>query len=1075
MAHLFFYYLKQYISLYWIGNHMSKPRAALNLLPQGLYERLVSSDETREIDAMVTANRAWVSTPSTAQRREHLIDELAARLPELLDAVAGTTDGNTDQARAELKLIAHLLREARLKQDQDAAVVAPAEPLRMLHALHAPNIIPIMPETGLRRPWIFTSARSDPSLLNELRAELANVDRVDILVSFITWSGVRKLLDVLTAATTLDANNRPQTSIRILTTTYIGATEVRAVDALAALPGVELRISLDGRRNRLHAKAWMFHRLSGFGTAFVGSANLSEAALIGGIEWTVKFTEARDAGLYQSACANFETLWNDGEFQSYDPNDASQRQALTIALQEQRRLPSKGGTSAEPIAIHTWFDLRPKPYQLEMLERLAAERYHGRRRNLVVAATGTGKTVVAAFDYERQVRESGSPPRLLFIAHRIQILKQALATFRQVLRDPSFGELLDGENNPSQFAHLFATIATVHSRGLADQLGADYWRIVIVDEAHHLPAASFDKFIQAVKPAILLGLTATPERTDGKSLNTYFDCRPDGSPAVSLRLWDALDQQLLAPFEYYATADETDLMQIKWNRPEEQQQLDTLISSNVVRGRLVINTLRRYVSDLDRLQGIVFCVSVAHAKFMATWLAQSGLPSCSLTGANSTEQRDQAIRDLRTGTIKLICTCDLFNEGVDIPEINTLLLLRPTQSPVVFQQQIGRGLRLADGKDSCLVLDFVGMMSQEFRFDTLFRSITGQTRAQLKHSVEHGFGSLPTGCHIQFDRVARERVLSGLRRALKLNAVRLRQELAAWAAQRGDQPVTLKRFLLDSELDISDIYAGNRSWTGYKRELNLPVPAPGPREAELGRRVGAILHANDPNALDAWTSVLSTGGIDASRVQMLAYQVLHQSADVMNPAGFSGLMAQHPALRDEMLEVVDWLKDQTIVERRHLPGVPASWPLTLHARYQRREIQTAAGHLTASARPQFREGCLPLVKEKIELMFVTLDKREGFGDRVQYHDYAVSPELFHWQTQNMASARNATGLRYLDSADNGWSFQLFVREDADSAFVTLGPVVLKSHEGDRPISIVWQLMYPMPAEVFRRFSVLRGM
>jgi superfamily II DNA or RNA helicase/HKD family nuclease len=893
-------------------------------------------------------------------------------------------------------------------------------------------------------------------------------------VSFITWSGVRKIFDILKSATALDANGNPRTRLRFLTTTYIGATEARAVNALAQLPGVEVRVSLDGRRNRLHAKAWMFHRLTGFGTAYVGSANLSEAALVGGIEWTVKFTQAKDPDLYMAACANFEALWNDGEFQPYDPSDELQRVALENALREQRRKPGQSEHSSEPIALHTWFDLKPKPYQVEMLDRLASERRHGRQRNLVVAATGTGKTVVAAFDYERLSRDAGAPPRLLFIAHRIQILKQAIATFRQVMRDPSFGELMDGDNEPTQYEHLFATITTVHRRGLATKLGADYWHVVIVDEAHHLPATTFDQFISSIKPAILLGLTATPERADGKSLNPYFDCRHDGSPAVSLRLWDALDQQLLTPFEYYATADETDLRQIKWNRPEELSQLDSLISSNTARSALVTNALRQYVSELSQLKGIAFCVSVAHAQFMADWFEKTGLPACSLTGKNTPQQRDSAIQDLRTGKVKLICTCDLFNEGVDIPEINTLLLLRPTQSPVVFQQQIGRGLRLADRKESCLILDFVGLYGEEFRFDVLLRSITGQTRKQLKDAVENGFGHLPAGCHIQFDRVARERILTSLRKSLLLNATRIRQELAVWASQRGGQPLTLSSFLRDNDFDINDLYANNRSWTSYKRDINLPVAASGPREDELTRRMGAMLHVNDPCALDAWTTVLSTGEIDERRVQMLAYQVLHRQDECISPAEFSALIRQHPAVQQEMLELFDWLQEETLIEKTPIADIPPDWPLTLHARYSRREIQTAVGHLTARKRPQFREGCLPLADEQIELLFVTLDKREGFGDRVQYHDYAISPDRFHWQTQNMAGVRNATGRRYLDSGTNGWRFQLFVREDADSAYIALGPVTLEAHEGDRPISIVWKLKIPMPAEVFRRFSVLRS-
>jgi len=298
-----------------MNSHESKSK----LLPQGLYERLVYADEVDQLQALADTHCALVDQPTQTQRREHLIHEVSSRLPELLDIVANATEGRIEQARAELKLIAHLIREARLNANDGSELRALADPLRLLLALHPPNAVPSIPLTGLRRPWLFTSARSDPSLLGELRAELGAVDHVDILVSFITWSGVRKLIDVLRMATALDAQGLPRTRFRILTTTYIGATEARAVDALAELPGVELRISLDGRRTRLHAKAWIFHRRTGFGTAFVGSANLSESALIGGIEWTVKFTEAADSDLFSAAAAHFETLWNDGDFNCTTP------------------------------------------------------------------------------------------------------------------------------------------------------------------------------------------------------------------------------------------------------------------------------------------------------------------------------------------------------------------------------------------------------------------------------------------------------------------------------------------------------------------------------------------------------------------------------------------------------------------------------------------------------------------------------------------------------------------------------------------------------------------------------------
>ena len=960
-------------------------------LPKGLYDRLIYEDEVGEIASLLGQHRALVAAPTVHQRREQFIAELVQHLPELLDvASAGQADAS-EKAKAEIDLIRQLLIQLRAGEPEGRLLAVPP---RLLKSVHAPHADVSMPATGLRHPWLFTSARADPSLLNELRAELRAVDRVDILVSFITWSGVRKLLDVLEQVTALDAHGNPKTRFRILTTTYIGATEVRAVDAFAKLPGVELRISLDGRRTRLHAKAWIFHRVTNFGTAFVGSANLSESALIGGIEWTVKFAQASDSPLFSAAVASFETLWNDREFQPYDPHNDLHREALAHALTRERgRGGNRAASSGTVVALQTWFDLRPKSYQQEMLDQLAAERRLGRRRNLVVAATGTGKTVVAAFDYLRLRGEEGVAPRLLFIAHRSQILVQALSTFRQVLRDPAFGELLDGDNTPSQCEHIFATINTVHSRRLVGQLGSHFWRMVIVDEAHHLPATTFDQFINAVRPHYLLGLTATPERSDGQSLTHYFDSRPDGSPAVSLRLWDALDQQLLTPFEYYATADDTDMTTVEWGRGSEVAQLSNIVTGNTVRAGTVVHTLQTYVADLNALKGLAFCVSVAHANFMADFFNRSGLPSVALTGTDSQKARTAAVQKLSRGELKMICSCDVFNEGVDIPDANAILLLRPTQSPVIFQQQIGRGLRLTRGKDTCLVLDFVGLYSNQFRFDVLLRSITGNSRRQIADAVANGFSTLPAGVHIQFDRVARDRVLDNLKQALNLNVIRLCAELASWAALQNGATLQLRNFLKDSQLELSDIYTGGanaRSWTSLKRRVNLELAPLGEREADLIRRIYSLLHANDPVLIAAWQVALAGGQVDERRVQMLAYQLLPTRTELVSPVAFLALVSANLTAHAELREVMGILQERSLLAPLVLGGAPHSWTLVLHGRYSRSEILSAVCYQTPTARPLSDSGCLPLAEEKIELRFVTLDKSEGFQERVQYKDYATA-------------------------------------------------------------------------------------
>ena len=910
---------------------------------------------------------------------------------------------------------------------------------------------------------------------------MASSDRVDILVSFITVSGVRQLQDVLQQITAKSGQQRgpAATRLRILTTTYTGATEARALDELARLPGCEVRVSLDGRRTRLHAKAWLFQRQTGFGSAYVGSANLSGAALTGGLEWTVKLTQRAQEALFARAVAHFETLWADSEFQRYDPDNVDHRQALATALRRESFI-------GEATATIGFFDLQPKTYQQEMLEQLTVERSHGRSRNLVVAATGTGKTVVAAFDYRNTCRVEGGHPRLLFVAHREELLRQAMRTYREVLRDPEFGELLTGSHQPERQGHLFATIDSVISRDLVATLGADYWHTVVVDECHRLAADRFDSFVTAIRPRVLLGLTATPERSDGRPITPYFDARADGSPAVELRLWHALDLQLLAPFEYYACDDATDFSAVPWDKPGEREAVDKLVTGNDVRARLVVNEWRRLTSDALRSRAIVFCVSVAHAEFMTTWLNRAGLPAACVVGTTASDERRRAPQRLLSGELCALVTVDLYNEGVDLPMVDTLLLLRPTQSPVLFQQQIGRGLRLAPGKESCLVLDFVGQHRTEFRFDRLLSSLTGLSRRKLVDGVESGFGSVPPGCHIHLQRQTREQVLQGLRALTSQNWRRLKTELQTYAALKGRDSVRLADFLHDQALELEDVYRagtgqGRSGWTTLQRDAGLIVAEPGPEEAYFSRRFGDLLHVDDPQRLDLMAEVGARQGPpealdarDALGVQMLAYQIDGRHEQAAGHEAFTARLQRHAAIAAELVELSGLLKARSHLGAHTVPGLEDT-PLCLHAAYGAREVLTAVGWLTASRRAPFQAGVLPLTSRKTELLFVTLDKSEGYHDRIAYRDYAISAERFHWQTQNSAGPDTPSGRRYVESATNGWQFQLFVRPRKGEAYRACGRVSLESTHGNRPMSIVWKFEVSLPARLFREFSVLRGM
>ncbi len=1054
----------------------SAPSSPLAL---GYYQLPLSVGMAAAIDLLPADIARHLATPGSIPLGPLLADKIREHAQRLIEAAKGDT--NEECGQAQLRLASTLLAALDAHDPDTSGADATSFSTRgVLTALLPTAAGATPPETGLCQPWLFTASKGSPSLLSELRRELSDCDSVDILVSFITLSGVRRLEDALEQLAKNPRGGRPPVPVRILTTTYTGATEQAALDRLAALPNTRIRISLDGRRTRLHAKAWIFQRSTGFGSAFIGSANLSAAALLGGLEWTVKLTQAGQSDTFEKARAHFETLWNDREFESYDPTNQDHRDALGQALRRESGA-SKGGGAP---ALFTFFELTPKTYQQEFLEQLAHERAHGRCRNLLVAATGTGKTMIAAFDYRAQCAAAapGARPRLLFVAHRQEILQQSLATYRAVLRDQSFGELLFGGHTPASTDHLFATIQSTLSTGLLETHPPTHWDIVVIDECHHLAAASFTRFVTRVQPRLLLGLTATPERGDGESIARFFDSRPDGTPSCELRLWQALDLQLLSPFEYHVADDPCDYAGVPWNRSGESAALDTLVSGNQLRAQAVIDAWVRLSGDPRRCRALAFCVNVAHAEFMAAAFNAAGIPAACLHGGTGDNERLAAPQRLRAGTLSVITTCELYNEGVDLPFVDTLLLLRPTQSPVIFQQQIGRGLRLHEGKTACLILDFVGNTDEDFRYDRLYGGLFGMTRRQLIEAIENDFSHLPAGCVVRFTKRSREQVLSRLR-LLGTNRWRnLCRELASYCILAKTQEPRLVDFLRDQGISPSDIYreTSPAGWAALKRGAGLPMPPEAPEEAYLGKRLCSLLHI-DSDAQIAVLAKLAGEALDQESLtseegllaQMITYQVDGTTSQVGSWRRFRERLEHAPAILAELRELAAWLEAKSITTDRPIPGME-DLPLRLHAHYDQREILTAVGWLTADKRIPFQAGVLGLPSRKTELLLVTLDKTDALHAAVAYHDYALAPDRFHWQSQNSAAPTTEAGCRYLESTTNGWSFQLFVRPRKGDPYCALGPVTLLSSEGARPMSITWQLAVPMPAAHFAQYSVLRA-
>ena len=1022
---------------------------------RGLYETLITEaleEQLGALDNRLEARRSELHEAEAADRLALHLSRLVERAIASLDKSERVAQG-TALARQLVNVIVEATAASTLGTERP---VLPADVLRSVvgklpdgrsEAIPTP-LIPLLDTT------LLTNAPGEPRVGNQVLAEIHSADRIDVVMAFIRRSGIAPMVEALRVHC---AAGR---AVRVLTTTYTGSTEARALDDLREL-GADVRVSYDETRTRLHAKAWLFHRRSGFSTAYIGSSNLTHSAQVSGLEWNIRASSARNPSVVDKVAAVFETYWQGGDFVPYE-----REQFLA-------RTSAAGGRTMEftlsPIEI------RPEPFQERLLEQIALARSRGHHRNLLVSATGTGKTVMAALDYAR-LREELPRARLLFVAHREEILTQTVATFRHALRDHSFGELWVGRERPRLFEHVFASIQSLHASGL-ESLEPDHFDVVIVDEFHHAAASSYRGLLDHVRPVELLGLTATPERSDGLPVLDWFE----GRIAAELRLWDAVDQHRLVPFAYYGVHDGLDLRDIPWRRGRgyDVDSLSNLFTSNDAWARLVLKELDRRVDDLARMRALGFCVSVEHARFMARVFREAGISATAIWADTPDGERRQALKDLAERRVKVVFSVDLFNEGVDVPTVDTLLMLRPTDSPTLFLQQLGRGLRRHPSKTICTVLDFIGHHRAEFRFDRRLRALLGGHRSEVAEQVEQGFPFLPAGCHMELDRVASEIVLASIRGAVPSRWSAKVEELRSLV--RGGAGMSMSSFLEKSGLELEDIYAGDKSWSDLCEDAGVSVRSAGPHEPALRRACGRLLHVDDQRRIDAYRRILQTevppelsslSASDQCLLRMIVApfvdKVVSKSATLEDGCA---LLWAHPQVRSEILALMDVLGDRV----EHVPSALTSHPevpLAVHARYTRIEILAAFGVGEGAKVAPWQTGIYWAKEAKADLLAFTLDKTSGqFSPTTRYRDYAISRDLIHWESQSITRADSETGRRYQRHAELGSSIMLFARlRSDDRAFYFLGPASYLSHESELPMAVTWRLAHALPGDLFASFA-----
>lgn len=1046
------------------------------MLHDGLYEQVIS----RELDSeLASTDKLSQTAPIDSAEASKILSKYVAEIVEKgLENVKDNGGDLSSQVELVNRIVSTITSETHEPEFDSQSVAQRAEQLLALMDKQN-NILAVnekaeivRPETSIAMSSLFTGAVHEPQMYTELKKEIVSCNRIDMLVSFIKWSGLRLIMSELSEFTQKGGE------LRIITTAYMGATDVKAIEELRKLPNTKIKVSYNTKITRLHAKAYIFYRDTGYTTAYVGSSNLSNAALTSGLEWNTKITKKDLPETIDKIAATFEFYWNDKEFEYYDEG---QCERLSKALKAEKFFDTNNPE------MYT-MDIMPYSYQQEILDKLEAEReVRSYTRNLVVAATGTGKTVISALDYKRfRKKNPNKPCRLLFVAHREEILRQSMYTFRAVLKDANFGELFVGNYKPESIDYLFLSVQTFNSQDFTEKTTPDFYDYIVVDEFHHAAAPTYQKLLLYYQPQILLGLTATPERMDGKSILPYFNHRI----AAEIRLPEAINRKLLCPFQYFGVTDTVDLDQLKWaSGGYDKTELSNLytISGTIAQRRAdhVVSSLLKYVTDIDDVKGLGFCVTVAHAEFMSGYFNEHGIPSMFLTGKSPDEERKLAKDKLVKGEVRFIFVVDIYNEGVDIPEVNTVLFLRPTESLTIFLQQLGRGLRLAEDKECLTVLDFIGQANRKYNFEDKFAALLSNTSRSVTREIKDGFTSLPKGCYVQLEKKAAKYILDNIRASYG-NSAGLVSRIASFEEDTG-LTLNLENFLNYYHLDVRSLYkfdtfsrlcARADVIDDFNEPLEETMKKAFVRLATIdSRRLIRFLLDILPRLDDLDFDALSDA--EKRMMQMLYVSIWLKTVDDWNSDEVLDnlyALSDCPVLLGEMLELLQY--NYNHIDFIDEPvNLGFDCPLDLNCTYTRDQILVALDFMKPST---VREGVKWLPEKQTDVFFVTLNKADkDYSPTTMYNDYSINSELFHWQSQSTTAENSPTGQRYIHHKEKGTKVLLFVREfksdriaNGAAAYTYLGTANYVKHTGSRPMNITWKLDHPIPAKYLKKTNKL---
>lgn len=641
-------------------------------------------------------------------------------------------------------------------------------------------------------------------VLSVIKREINDCVSFDFSVAFITDSGIQVLAQVFSE---LKKRGIPG---RILTSTYQMFNTPDALRKLLEYPNIESRIF----NGDLHSKGYFFDRRE-ISTIIIGSSNLTQAALTCNKEWNVLFKSFPGGKILEESKKEFKKLWASPEatkltsswIDSYEEAflelksfrssslDAQRKAQKEISgISENKRAISKQNKDSDPFL---GCSIKPNKMQSQALEALEVLHSRNASRALLISATGTGKTYLSALDVFLT-----KPKKVLFVAHRTRILRDSMNSFKNVLEDRYSYGMYGGSNKEKSSSCVFAMVGTLQSH-LMD-FKPDEFDCIIVDEAHRVGAAGYQKIIEYFTPKFLLGMTATPNRTDGYDVYQLFN----HVIAYRITLQDALDNDMLTPFHYFGIAD----LEIDENNVEDVSLFRQLTSKERVRH--ITEKIEEYSVRKESRKGLIFCSRNDEAKTLSAEFNKLGYKTRAISGETSNAERNQAILDLEKGNLQYIFSVDIFNEGIDIPSLNQIIMLRKTESAIIFVQQLGRGLRKADDKEYTLVLDFIGNYQQNFLIPVALSGDRTYNKDNLRKVVKEGSSSIPGSSTVTFDEIAERRIFRAIEVSSFSNAQLIRREYEDLKRQLGRIP-TLLDFDEQGAIDPLLIISKYKSYTDF--------------------------------------------------------------------------------------------------------------------------------------------------------------------------------------------------------------------------------------------------------------------